>query len=217
MKVYFDVGANDGEWGIEKASKESDCIVYAFEPTPRFIESIKEKTKELPNYVLIGKAVSNKEGTTKFNIADGGGGCSSLLEMKSQQILRRTWPGRTDIVKIAEIEVDCIRMDSFCKGYKIERVDFFHCDTQGHDLDVLDSFGDLINIVEAGEIETAGSGDRAIYVNQTNTVDACRKFCESKGLVIVDIQRNDPLNNEFNVIFKKPDTPDPSFTQSIWL
>ena len=85
-KVYFDVGANDGSWGIGKVYSE-DCIVYAFEPTPELCDHIRTHYNH-PNYHLIQKAVGIKEGKAKFNVAaQFNWGCSSLLDFKSEEAL----------------------------------------------------------------------------------------------------------------------------------
>lgn len=202
MKVYFDVGANNGSWGINKVYSE-DCIVYAFEPTPELCQKIKLRCSH-PNYHLIPKAVGLTPGKANFNVQGlANWGCSSLLEFKSEEELAVTWPGVEVLKKTHSIEVDVIRMDDFCMENNIQRIDFFHCDTQGNDLNVLKSFGDYISIVEAGEIETCSFSSQAIYVNQDSTIQSCLEFFRQVGLKALHINANDIFGNEYNMIFKK--------------
>ena len=56
-KIIFDVGANNGGSFIDEAKENPNTLVFAFEPTPELIDVIKLKTKDLPNYVLVEKAV----------------------------------------------------------------------------------------------------------------------------------------------------------------
>ncbi len=62
MYIYFDIGANNGSDYIPLALNNKDYLIYAFEPTPYLCNKIKEQTKELDNYKLIQKAVSNYNG-----------------------------------------------------------------------------------------------------------------------------------------------------------
>jgi FkbM family methyltransferase len=201
MKTYFDVGANNGWWG-EMMISDPDCRVYFFEPTPEMVKILKDKFSNHPRAVIVDKAVSDIPGTAKFNVAgQGDWGCSSLLDFKDPNEIASKWPGRPDIKKSAEIQVECIRMDDYCKQNNITRVDIFHCDVQGMDLRVLQSFGDLIHIVQSGQIETATSTSSAIYANQDATLDKCREWLESKGFIITQVESNDPQTNEVNIHF----------------
>jgi len=204
MSIFFDVGANIGSWGLQKARENPGNIVYAFEPTPKFIELIQNDSRTLSNFFLIPKAASDIPGKAKFRLSQNGDwGCSSLLEFKEKEEILKRWPGRNDIGKTGEIEVECIRMDDFCRENKIEHIDFFHCDVQGMDLRVLQSFGDLISIVHSGEIEAVSSLDKAIYSEQTQTIEDCRLWLNEKGFRITDEIKNDPYDNEFNVVFTR--------------
>lgn len=200
MRTYIDVGANDGRWGLERA-QHAHCRVFAFEPTPELIRGI---VGQYPpsNYTLVPKAVSDVPGKATFHISPQlDWGCSSLLEFKPQEVIEKVWPGRPDIKNAYDIEVDCVRMDDFCRENGITEVEFIHIDAQGMDLRVMQSFGDLISIVRAGELETATAVDRAIYSNQDATLPVVTEWLTSKGFRIVSVTSNDPQTNEVNVVF----------------
>jgi FkbM family methyltransferase len=129
--IIFDVGANDGRSCCHFAN-DNNNKVYAFEPTPQLVEAhLKKYAKD--NYVIIQKAVTNYNGTAKFNIAgQADWGCSSLYEFNDN--LDKTWPGRWDFVKTAVIDVECITMKSFIEENNIPVVDFLHCDNTGQRL-----------------------------------------------------------------------------------
>lgn len=205
VNVYLDVGANNGSWGIGQARKEKDCLVYAFEPTPFLIDIIKEKSKDLDNYFLVPMAVSDASGIKKFNISGNGDwGCSSLLEFKKKEEVGKNWPGRNDIGKTDEVEVECVRLDEFCSREKIERINFLHCDAQGADLQVLNSLGENVGkILLAGEVEVASKSEVSIYADQTSTLENLQRWMVKYGFTITDISPNDPWKNELNVRFVK--------------
>jgi FkbM family methyltransferase len=81
--ILFDIGSHDGNEFFDIAKKNSDVIVYAFEPTPWACESIRNKVKDLDNFIVIEKAVSiineNKDliiSSSDINKQDSG--CNSL-------------------------------------------------------------------------------------------------------------------------------------------
>jgi FkbM family methyltransferase len=127
-KIYFDVGANNGDSCIHYLNEGN--IVYGFEPTPRMINIIKSKVGNNPNYRLIPVAVSDVEGKSTFKISgQADWGCSSLCTFSDN--LNETWPGRTDFKLTEEIEIDVIRLDSFVEKEGITEIEHLHVDVQG--------------------------------------------------------------------------------------
>lgn len=199
-KVFFDVGANNGDSFIGLAKSDPSIQVYAFEPTPEMYQLIEKKTVGLSNYCLIKKAVSDFEGTAKFNVAgQADWGCSSLLEFSDKSKVE--WPGRTDFIKTKEIQVEVIRLDWFVKENGIAKIDYLHIDTQGSDLKVLQGLGDQLQIVLSGVLE-AGTKPDILYYGQ-NTEEQCVKFLIENGFKITKIESNDRFRNEVNIYFSK--------------
>jgi FkbM family methyltransferase len=199
QKIFFDVGANFGTSSIHIAKSDPDTLVYAFEPTPELILYLKTQTFNLKNYNVVGKAVSDYEGKANFNIAgQADWGCSSLLEFSDYS--KTEWPGRTDFIVTKQIEVDVIRLDNFIIKNKIDIIDYFHCDTQGSDLDVLYGLGEKIAIVKEGTIEAATKED-ILYKNQNNLME-CVEFLKMHNFDIISVSSNDPQFNEANIHFK---------------
>lgn len=197
-KIIFDVGANNGHTFFQNAI-DGD-IVYAFEPTPELINYIKKviSEKNIKNYNLIEAAVSDFEGTSKFNIAgQGDWGCSSLHEFSEN--LDKTWPGRSDFKVTHVVEVKVIRMDNFIKKNNIESIDYLHIDTQGNDLNVLKSFGNELHRVKEGVMEVPYSV--FLYKNIPSKKE-CIDFLESNGFEITSVENNGGLQEQ-NVYFKK--------------
>jgi FkbM family methyltransferase len=203
VRAILDVGANQGNWGIDAARRHPGIPVFAFEPTPLLCNLIRQKVRDLslPNYELIPAAVSDTASRMDFNVAGlGDWGCSSLLPFNDG--LEATWPGRGDFRVTEVIQVECIRLDQFVEQRGITSVEFLHCDTQGTDLKVLASLGKHLGIVQMGEIETASSNSVAIYKGQ-HTIEDVVLFFLKHGLEIDSLAPNDPQCNEMNVIFKK--------------
>jgi FkbM family methyltransferase len=201
-KIYFDVGANNGDSCIHYAQKDPNCIVYAFEPTPRMIDIIKSKTRNLSNYHIVPKAVADYNGNATFYIAgQADWGCSSLNVFNDN--LDKTWPGRKDFRVTDSITVEVIRLDRFIEENKISSIEYLHCDVQGKDLEVLFGLGKYIDILKAGVIEMPAKHDTKLYKDQKYLVDDAVKFLEANNFAITKKTSNDIHNNEFNIFFSK--------------
>lgn len=202
MYIYFDIGANNGSDSIHIARDIKDSIVYAFEPTMELVNYLKENTKDLNNYIIIPKAVSNYTGVSDFKIAGNyDWGCSSLCDFNTN--LDKTWPGRKDF-NVTNISKTCvIRLKDFIIENNIPYIDYLHVDVQGQDLEVLQGLEEKIHIVKKGVIEMPTSHENKLYKNQKYIVDDAIKFLEKNGFNITNISSNDPFNNEVNIFFEK--------------
>ena len=196
-KIIFDVGANNGSSCLNYSSRGD--VVYAFEPTPFLLEKyLYPNTSD--NYIVVPCAVSDFDGTAKFNIAgQRDWGCSSLHNFSED--LDKTWSGRTDFKVTESIEVDVVRLDTFIINNSISAVDWMHCDTQGNDLKVLKSFGDKLDILKGGVVEAFEKNP--LYKESDNSKEKVLSFLESNNFKILSITSNDPFNNELNIKFTR--------------
>jgi FkbM family methyltransferase len=203
-KLLIEVGAYDGTDSL--CFYEQMYKVYTFEPKTDLFLTLKEKTKELENYTVINKAVSLIDGEIDFNICKEGG-ASSILSFKPDEELINTWgSNRQDIhYSNCTYKVKSTRLDTFIEENQLTEsvIDYLHIDAQGADLDVLKSMGVYINNVKEGVIESAYSNEKAIYVNQNNTLHTATKWLIEHGFIITNVKSNDGTNCECNIFFKK--------------
>ncbi len=200
-QVIFDVGANTGIQIVENAKKYPQNQYYAFEPVPQLFDNLIKITKDLPNVVLVKKAVSDFNGKAEFNIANelDNHTTSSLLEFIDDVSIN--WKGVDHYMTIIDkVEVDVIRLDDFIESFGITQIDYLHCDAQGSDLKVLEGLGDKISIIKEGCVE-AGIKFNALYKNQC-MIDQVQKYLEKNNFEILAIQQNDSFGNEANMFFK---------------
>jgi FkbM family methyltransferase len=200
-QVIFDIGANTGEQLIVNAKKYPQSQFYAFEPVPQLFDRLVKLTEDLPNVVLVKKAVSNFNGKAEFNIANelDNHTTSSLLEFIDDVTVN--WKGVEKYMTfIDKIEVDVIRLEDFVDSFGITKIDYLHCDAQGSDLKVLEGLGDKIKIVQEGCVE-AGIKFNALYKNQC-MIDQVQKYLEKNNFEILAIRPNDAFGNEANMFFK---------------
>lgn len=187
--IVFDIGANQGNSGwkklnmltrdAEKLTKEDK--VYAFEPTPwlvdRYLRVLERGAPD--NYVVIPKAVSLENGISDFYITSKRLGCSSLHTFHNDVPI--TWnSNHFNIHKT--IKVETTRLDTFITANKIKKIDYFHCDAQGGDLNVLKSLGTKINIIEHGVVE-GHHPEKPLYFGN-NSIPNIISFLEESGFIV---------------------------------
>jgi len=199
--IIFDIGANTGDTLVQHAQANPTFQYYAFEPVPQLFDKLINLTANLPNVVLVKKALSNFNGKAEFNLADDSDNhtVSSLLEFSPDY--QKNWSHVIEYINhVDKIEVDVIRLDEFVESFGITQIDYFHCDAQGSDLDVLKGLGDKISIIKEEAVEAALKYN-ALYKNQC-MVDQVAKYLEEHNFVVTNIQVNDAVGNEANVFFK---------------
>jgi FkbM family methyltransferase len=196
MKVFFDVGANDGFDSLSYARNNPEAKVYAFEPNPYMIELLEKESKDLQNYIILPLAVSDYEGVSNFNICTDKQGLCSLLDWGKDA--KNIWP-QFGLDFQEKIDVKVIKLETFIEDNNIKKIDYFHCDTQGSDLRVLKGLGKYINIIEEGQVE-ATNRDNSLYENQ-NTKKETVEFLMSKGFEVLGFE-NQIHFNECNIKFK---------------
>lgn len=203
MKILFDVGANHGTDSLPIIARHLDWICFAFEPTPRLIHHLQTQSRTFSDrYHVIPCAVSDFDGESEFNIAgQTDWGCSSLLKFSNN--LDKTWSGRTDFKVTETITVKVITLKTFIEQMSpiaIDRIDHFHCDTQGSDLKVLKGMGHHIGLITKGVVEAANK-DNILYDNQNSSKET-NEYLIEKGFK-TRIEMNDGFNNEVNIFFEQ--------------
>jgi FkbM family methyltransferase len=128
--IVFDVGAYFGffsYYAIQKGAKE----VYAFEPNPYVFEILKKHAEmwndKIKPYQL---ALSDKNGEADLFISEELGTISTMLENREKSILKFHKYNK-------KVKVKTMTLDSFCKEYNVERVDFIRIDAEGSEREII--------------------------------------------------------------------------------
>lgn len=192
----IEIGANDGGNTIN-FSKNSN--VWCFEPNPHYAKLLDEMFINNSNVKILQKAVSDFNGKAYFYISVDGAS-SSLNKLTKFAI------SKTNIRYIDRVLVDVVRMDSFLGDNNINIVDYFYCDAQGQDLNILKSFGDKIGIIQYGKIEVTLKEE--LYSDVSNDVDEAIQFLTNSGFEItnqkeIDMHRMNVYRYDCNLQFCK--------------
>jgi FkbM family methyltransferase len=139
----FEIGSRDGHDAslISEYFNIQPLQVHVFEPNPYMFDKI---TKEYPGFKTHKKAIFNKNGKLVFNAAkDLDDGRSSLY---NRDIYNED--------NFSQVEVDTVKMSDFIKENDIKSIDLCKLDVEGAALEVLEGFGQDIDMLKSIQIES---------------------------------------------------------------
>lgn len=166
-RVIFDVGANVGQTSRKLTRLFRAAQIHAFEPSPETFQILQRRLGGRSGIQLHKLALGSEDTTRvmhlkKLRVGD------SLLPRASEvdpEHERATW-----LQEVGRTEVPVMRLDTFCREQRIERVDLLKIDTQGYELRVLEGAGELLRPKTIGAVmleATLGS----YYQGQSNFED----------------------------------------------
>jgi len=146
-RIWFDVGAHEGETSFPYAAADPSLLVYAFEPNLHAASRIMGR---LRNYVVIPVAVAERDGSAELQL-NAYEQSSSLLPADHTGVEK--WITEQEFKVIGSVTVPTMRLDTFMNQAGIEFVDFLKIDAQGLDLEVVKSAGDRLRDVAKVQLE----------------------------------------------------------------
>ena len=203
--IVFDVGANHGHFCCSVARRNPRANVYAFEPNPSLFAKLTEtKVKgKLSNLMLENTALGDTVEEANFNVSEKGDqGVSSFLNFSHNIGHDDYWKTRRDFEFSESIKVKIDTAKRYVVSKDIKRIDFIKIDTQGFDLKVLMGFGETLNRVRFGCLESSACNRTKLYENEPNLLD-CLQFLKDSGFEIYKIKPNDCAANEYNIFFAR--------------
>ncbi len=124
MKIFFDVGANEGEWSKTVLDLNPNAVIHAFEP----IESTFQKlSKAVAGEVFLNRlGLSSKKETRTFYVHPEDSVFSSLYHRSNSTLC---------LENREEVEVDTLV--NYCFRVGVQEIDFLKVDVEGGEYDVL--------------------------------------------------------------------------------
>ncbi len=138
--IVIDVGANAGQFADEVINIVPVRSIYSFEPVDSAFLELEILSKKHQQIVPIKKAVSVKNGSTKFFVTESDVGSSLLQPIPGQ---KSKW-----LTLEREITVELTRLDFFIDNTlpdNDKKISLLKSDAQGGDLDVILSAGKYLN------------------------------------------------------------------------
>lgn len=143
-KVFIDIGANKGIYTQTLVSRFPSLKCHLFEPSSANISLLNSIYSDSENVVVNPYALSNKKDSLTLYTNIPGSGLASLTKRNIDHV---------NIKMDIEETVDVIRFDEYWKGGDI---DYVKIDVEGHELDVLSGFGDILNRTKLVQFEFGG-------------------------------------------------------------
>ena len=143
--VFFDVGANEGDYSLLISKLYKNCSISAFEPNAKTNKRLEIKVKGT-NIKVQNLALAAKEGSGKlFDRLDyDGSSHASLYEDVITKIHKQN-------LITQDIIIDTV--DNFCEKMDIKHVDFIKIDTEGNELSVLQGAQKMLSEKKVGCIQ----------------------------------------------------------------
>ena len=146
-KIFIDIGAHKGLYTQEVLKKLPNIECYLFEPSPANTDILKNKFEKLNNVHISTKALSNITGKQKIYFDSPGSQITSLTQRRLDHF---------HMYMDYSEEIETIRFDEFWK-HPNTFIDYVKIDVEGHELNVLEGFGDLIKNIGIIQFEFGGA------------------------------------------------------------
>jgi len=152
--VVIDVGARNGP--TETRSIDALAATYCFEPNPAEFAKLAGigVSKGGPGSLQVyPTAVTAQGGETTLNIVRRPGGSSTLIPNRAvlEHFAADNWSQISEIVE--RVAVPAVRMAEFMQQAGLSHIDFLKLDTQGNELDILQSLDGFIDTVSVVKVE----------------------------------------------------------------
>jgi len=136
--IFFDVGANIGDYAKELRTEFANAIIYAFEPNKNTFETTQKNMGNLDIYCVnlgLGRQ-SEKEKIYSY---------ASDKSSQHASIYKDVLLDFHKVESIVEIEIELTTIDKFCSNQQIDFIDFLKVDVEGHEIEVLKGAKNMIN------------------------------------------------------------------------
>ena len=140
IPTIFDIGANKGEWTKQAIANLEYFSIHMFEPN----RSLKIELNKVIQTVL--KNVCNLCSVHINMLGIGDPGKTDLfVSSLSNEMASTVLAGGKPFYKSYErVEIEMTNADTYCKSKNIDEIDFLKIDTEGSELKVLKSFGNML-------------------------------------------------------------------------
>jgi FkbM family methyltransferase len=199
--VIFDIGSLHCLESVEFSKKYKNAKIYAFEANQESYKVCLENTKNIENITVINKCVNDYNGECTFypinpdktvtTWFDGNRGASSMFKSN----------GAADHIEKYiqdEIQMPCLRLDTFCEENNITNIDAIWMDLQGAEMLALKGLGEILNTVHVIQTELEMN---PMYENQCLYIEV-NELLLNKGFTQVNGNTNATFGSDFVYVKK---------------
>lgn len=147
--LCIDIGGNKGKYTEQILKIFPDCKIIIFEPAKSNVNILKDNFKNNANVTVEKFAISSKNGKQILFSDEEGSGMASLTKRRLDHY---------DIDFNYNEIVNTIRFEDYwINKLGSQKINFCKIDVEGHEFDVLNTFGDSINFVDVIQFEFGGT------------------------------------------------------------
>jgi FkbM family methyltransferase len=145
-KVIFDVGANIGAATVYFALNYKEATIYSFEPTTINFDLLVLNTSHYKNIQVFQKGLFNNNQIEKIYFNP---------ENPERNSLNNQW-AQSDTYE----EIELIRLDDFLSENKIDKIDLLKIDTEGCEIQILETIEKYLAEIEVIYLEYHSKADK---------------------------------------------------------
>jgi FkbM family methyltransferase len=134
--IFFDVGANIGNYSVELKTYFPNSTIYSFEPSEKAYKEF--FNKKIQNINVYNVGIGEKDGKLAYY------NYKSDVGSEHGSLYKEVFTNIHNSNNIVKKEVKIITLDDFCNKNKLKKINFLKIDTEGSELNVLKGSKKLI-------------------------------------------------------------------------
>ncbi len=148
INLLFDIGANEGQYGLQMRSLGYEGLIVSFEPLSNAYVKLKNRCATDPKWEAVNCAIGNSDGTSEINISRNSWS-SSLLEMLPAHVQTAPESAYIGTEKIGVRSIDSLIDDYYRPDNRL----FLKIDTQGFGMKVIQGAEQSLERILAIQLE----------------------------------------------------------------
>ncbi|HZY37882.1 MAG TPA: FkbM family methyltransferase [Mucilaginibacter sp.] len=137
-QVFFDVGANTGNYSKELSKSFPTTLIYSFEPVRETYEKLVSNTENSKiRAVNLGMSDKIGDGEIYNTVNNANSEWASMYKDVFSGVFQKD-------ARLETISFKMDTIDNFCSSEGISRIDFLKIDVEGHELFVLKGAGNML-------------------------------------------------------------------------
>ena len=158
--IFFDVGTNAGSFIKVLTHLKIYSNIHCFEPHP----ILSKKTQNIYQNVIMNQlCLSNEDGEVDIHFPMWSVGLSSIIK-------RPLFDETSNVGEIKKINVQCLKLDTYCKNKNIDNIDFIKIDVEGAEKMIIEGSHNMLKnkkikggLFEIGQtLKDAGTSEEEI-------------------------------------------------------
>lgn len=170
--VFFDAGANIGNYSQLLLKHIPDAEGHLFDPLPACGARLRERFGNCPKIVVNETAVSDTAGIRTLWFADPQSTLASFY---------RRDPASYGVIANTSLEVNMITLEDYIRTHEIAHIHLLKVDVEGHELKALEGLGEFLrpDFIDFIQFEYGGAG-----IDSMTSLRSLYRLLEPKGFFV---------------------------------